>query len=1738
MVEFEESFYDYAVKHINQDDNCSCGLYAGFVFPALTGRFKGYFKWHSGEIWQDGEKGNSYLKWQLAHMLAHLIIVHNKYVLPFDKENFGKVNEESIQFNANDLKFLEPHMVDMKHLDKRWSELQWQSILLCDAPLGKETQKHLTYRGGTTTPLKNVSKPVRELGEYIFSKINREIFLDSDFVLEICKVFAFNYGKLYGRNESMVACLRKTPQNVNDGMAKAARQIQLHQTLEDIDGYQLTQPCDLFVVYLSGLHYTLLKFTITPLQMLERDNTHFYSEKKDFIPERTINCTVYDSLNTGEPKPYIEASLKTLKQEMLKTLYIINKHVSENKNKIMFNDLCKAVFGKRAPVLRPKKSKIQKQILQCERVNHYTHEENIIVDGVRRSVRFGMYINQNGEETNPLLYAIKALVALRFKIKDGLLKDSTLDTSDAIYYKACRTNVIKYIKEIVFKNIQVLLDTGTVSVDIQNEVVHVDIKLDNNTESHGYWLRMCGWEENWWNNFAKTQKIIFTKEKDGGNDDLIEGSNSFKGRSVKRKGIRYNDNIYYITSDSGVVNSTDGVVRQSSEDYMCQNFEEAMNALRRGERVNNYDKHFACYHNYISLLALQHVLKQKTDSTQEQSITVSVTDIDEAEVQNMIATCSSSLQASAFTSEDYAFIDVFAGGGGASMGLALAGFKPLFIIEALETKRNAYKANFVVDDSAFFNKDKGFVYGREKRKREEQFESILVSLKQRLNGTRLKHLHVHGSPSCRSASNANNFSSQKKQAGDSFNEENSLNDSLGTMLWYIEFLKFLTSKGKGLAWDFTWTLEEAPTLIKQEAWEKLERGNGNTRFKWFQNAMIPLEGAIRVYDFCQFGLPTNRKRMVCGSKILLENAEQHIGLTDIGDTYTEELAQISSSSLDRPLVSMQKAFSIAGLQIPPLTIGMTGSLVSNFVAHERYKYPRKERANFNVKDALKIVIKHKKEMAEALNKKSDAAAFTYANFLQKNSLYNELTENLSSAEEFESLAETIEGGSREDQAAANRKTGNSLFNLRKVSWMRKWDELGYTITANEGTGPRWAVRADLSEKPVKDMQKNDCFWIWKANTISETFFTKKQLRVLMSFPLNFEFDSTGTQQKQRENAQYAVGDAVPPLFTYRLAKILKDEFEPPNLDVVLKSIYSFELKDLVTKVGATRNSVLNDLINQFYEALDNGTLQKDDDSNYSAGTIRQYCQSINKMYTDKSREDYSTFQQLKTAFSEKLISRIDTNSHNTARSAVLLYDKFLANFASVERIENVIKSQELFVDMKLKNILSLRTDRITEKDVKLPKMFNNLTDMEKNKVKNIIKEYVKDNHVDTRDTLVKEKLRDDLNSDLLVNNALAQAHFLKWKQRLFILFRDLIQERQNQERQNERKDRKTSTPARLQDATPSASRKRRRTTPITAQPKKSEQFVNTFEFLALKNERDSCYASAVMQVLLGVFGYDIFSPNLLLMYAPKGDTALEKFSLLYKNKKSREALETLIVFKNSVMGEGQQDAGLFLLKVLMKLKFKVGMFYEFTYLNNKLRDSDEYFLRRFVREKKVKGRISDYRQLLFNFSENYIKKGEFTEFNKHMLHTKVNDETKTLQECVKNYFKTDITDRGVQKQNIMLFAPDFLIVKAHNINNDNIKGTGIQYTEQLEVPVTDMSYDGTNFLRTETPYTYNLRAVVFHKGSTVSGHYTCNVDGTYIDDLNATLKQRSVLEPPRNFTPEIFVYQRLYNASKKILLKI
>lgn len=272
---------------------------------------------------------------------------------------------------------------------------------------------------------------------------------------------------------------------------------------------------------------------------------------------------------------------------------------------------------------------------------------------------------------------------------------------------------------------------------------------------------------------------------------------------------------------------------------------------------------------------------------------------------------------------DKLLIDFFAGAGGATQGFVLAGLKPVFIVEAEPTKVQQYRTNFGNvevfrrPDEFWPQLEPAYIYAET-----AILDStiILNYLDENFNETKFPNItfHVHASPSCRAISSGGRT---KKTYGNK-----DLGNSESTFKWTATVLGLMKEELKD---RMTWSLEDSSRLLqkKYDPWRALlpphTPDNQNT------------------WDFTELGLPQDRVRYVALDKdlsgLVADGGKLANVVMDPADTYVKKLINAQQSpevqnnekeyARNKSMqgkISMQKAFTLAGKQIPTGVTHMMG----------------------------------------------------------------------------------------------------------------------------------------------------------------------------------------------------------------------------------------------------------------------------------------------------------------------------------------------------------------------------------------------------------------------------------------------------------------------------------------------------------------------------------------------------------------------------------------------------------------------------------------------------------------------------------------------------------------------------------------------------------------------------------------------------------------------------------------------
>ena len=292
---------------------------------------------------------------------------------------------------------------------------------------------------------------------------------------------------------------------------------------------------------------------------------------------------------------------------------------------------------------------------------------------------------------------------------------------------------------------------------------------------------------------------------------------------------------------------------------------------------------------------------------------------------------------------DTLLLDFFAGAGGATQGFVLAGFKPVYIVEAAEFKRKQYCDNFSkhvkVHERGSAN-DRYYVYERTA----EMDATIMINYLAELVGRTSVRYHVHASPSCRefcAVGRSENTTPSK------------LGDSLGTFRWTCKVIKLLKDKYKD---KMTWSIEDAKEVA----------GKKGKRFDFPALRKNLPECTFNVWDFTLWGVPQDRKRFIALDKSLnISNLPEPINSSDINENYLSKLVEqlnLEETKNDtrkysrremKGRIGMDTALRLAGLSFPEGVTHMMGQNTFGQVPNLIRVYNKKRLAAKKVLNEMK-----------------------------------------------------------------------------------------------------------------------------------------------------------------------------------------------------------------------------------------------------------------------------------------------------------------------------------------------------------------------------------------------------------------------------------------------------------------------------------------------------------------------------------------------------------------------------------------------------------------------------------------------------------------------------------------------------------------------------------------------------------------------------------------------------------------
>lgn len=600
MSDGDEIFLrELKIDDLQQDDITSCGIYAGFVYPLLLGRF-GEHVIIKGQQTRVKDASINFI-YQAAFAIAHLV-----YVQGFHKilDNNGRINlgvkksrdeEENMTETRIELEMLHEDAEDV-HKNSLLIDVTLDSLVLME-PInkGKPFFKYKDFRKSLWTE-KELPGPVKTLGSKLFLRL-QNLYCLNFFVMDMASIFAplfqFSDDTYCTYNNKNISFLADHIEQSEGGMQQNTRLevlrkvalAQYFQTFLNLNG----KNSDSFVFFIHYMpnHYGLNVITLKSLEVTYKGHILYPN-----LPSlNDLECKIYDSLSTRETLSQNDYGATITR---LASLHILNdaRIWSEIKRSNTIADFLKALQFRRGSVEVKKKGELDLLIEQC-----------------------CSYMQTNKQEE--VQFVVYALNILREKIRSGWAEFPRSSNDMPNDFEAFKRGIKKAVKEYILIIMPTLLYKKIITV---GNVIIVDDTHRNIDVSiyfeEGPWMLLAGWDQNW--NFDPERKIFqnvryslvdttvlednrITKPNLQGRADIVDDGNTRKSIArTRRKGIRLGGVDFIINSCKGVRGGNTGEIQY------CQNFEDSMVTSVAGEHA--YGKDFACYHNYIALVAIQNAV--------------------------------------------------------------------------------------------------------------------------------------------------------------------------------------------------------------------------------------------------------------------------------------------------------------------------------------------------------------------------------------------------------------------------------------------------------------------------------------------------------------------------------------------------------------------------------------------------------------------------------------------------------------------------------------------------------------------------------------------------------------------------------------------------------------------------------------------------------------------------------------------------------------------------------------------------------------------------------------------------------------------------------------------------------------------------------------------------------------------------------------------------------------------------
>ncbi len=588
------------IDDLRQNDATSCGIYAGFVYPLLLGRF-GKHVTIIGQKTRKSNGSNNFI-YQAAFAIAHLVYVQGFHkILDEGKIKFGIENnrdEEGKEIRI-ELEMLHED-VDNVHTNSLLIDVTPDSLVLMKPRFTSHPHfKYNDYRKSLWNE-DQLPEPVQRIGKKLFHSIQNQC-LSNFFVKDMASIFApvleFDDGTYYTYKNKNISFLADHIEQSAGGIQQSTRLevlkkvalAQYFQTTLNINGKDSNS--FVFFIHYMPMHYGLNVITLKSLKPQLYEGQYLYAKLPTF---KDLECKIYDSSNgTRKSQSDYGATITRLASlHLLHDAKILSSVESPNTIKVFL----KSLNFTRGIVEKKRKKALDFLIEQCCSFMQLDKQ---------KEVQFVVY----------------ALNILREKIRSGWAEFPRASNDRPNNFEAFKRNIKKAVKEYILEIMPTLLEENIITVGnvITVDEIHRNINVLIKFEEDP-WMLLAGWDQNW--NFSPERKIVqnvryslFDTTRSGdnriteptlqGRSYAVDDENTRKYKAITmRKGIRLGGVDF-------IINSCEGVRGGSAyENQDCQNFEKSI--MTPNAEENAYGEDFACYHNYIALVAIQNAVKGET----------------------------------------------------------------------------------------------------------------------------------------------------------------------------------------------------------------------------------------------------------------------------------------------------------------------------------------------------------------------------------------------------------------------------------------------------------------------------------------------------------------------------------------------------------------------------------------------------------------------------------------------------------------------------------------------------------------------------------------------------------------------------------------------------------------------------------------------------------------------------------------------------------------------------------------------------------------------------------------------------------------------------------------------------------------------------------------------------------------------------------------------------------------------